>query len=125
MTLQLGKCGNNCGICPLHITNLQTKDDKEHVATGLSKYINWNPTPEKLKQCYGCQNTSKEAFLYIKGCRVRKCAQYYKLTTCAQCSFFPCEEVPKVSLDTEYRDKQETRLGEKINEHNMVRDIGR
>jgi hypothetical protein len=111
-----GKCGNNCGKCPLHITNLQTIEDKEHVALGLSKYINWNPTPEKLKQCYGCQNTSPEAFLYIKGCRVRKCAQHYNLTTCAQCSVFPCEEVPKVSLNTEYRDKQEIRLGETINE---------
>ena len=116
MSNLFGKCGNNCGKCPLHITNLQTIEDKERVALGLSRYINWNPTPEKLKQCHGCQNTSSEAFLYIKGGRVRKCAQYYKLTTCAQCSVFPCEEVPKVSLNTDYRDKQEIRLGEKIKE---------
>jgi hypothetical protein len=119
----LGKCGNNCGKCPLHITNLQSKEDKQQVAAGLSRYINWNPTPEKLKQCHGCQNTNPEAFLYIKGCRVRKCAQQYNLSTCAQCSAFPCEEVPKVSLDTEYRAKQEARLGQEINEQDYSKYI--
>ena len=123
MSNLLGKCGNNCGKCPLHITNLRSKEDKELVAAGLSRYINWNPTPEKLKQCHGCQNTNPEAFLYIKGCRVRKCAQHYNLTTCAQCSAFPCEEVPKVSLDTGYRGKQEVRLGQDINEQDYNKFI--
>jgi hypothetical protein len=123
MSYLLGKCGNNCGKCLLHISNLKTKEDKKHVADGLSRYINWNPTPEKLKQCYGCQNTNPEAFHYIKGCRVRKCAQHYNLLTCAQCSAFPCEEVPKVSLNTEHRAKQEARLGEKINEHDYNKFI--
>ena len=68
-----GKCGNNCGRCALYKDNL-SDDKRQWCADGMGRYINWHPTPEKLRQCAGCQTT--EGFLYIKNCRVRRCAQY-------------------------------------------------
>jgi hypothetical protein len=119
----LGKCGNDCGKCQLHVSNLITHDDKVRTAKGMSIYLRWNPTPEKLRSCEGCQSTKPNSFLYIPGCRVRKCAILNNLDTCAQCDHFPCEEVPKVSEKTDFRDRVETRLGSTVPEEDYQKFI--
>ncbi|MFQ6087725.1 MAG: DUF3795 domain-containing protein [Candidatus Methanofastidiosia archaeon] len=107
-----GKCGNNCARCPLYRDNLITDEDRQWCADGMAKYINWHPKPEKLRQCEGCQAT--DGFLYIKNCRVRKCAQYNDVENCAYCSAFPCQEVPTVSLSVDYKDMISKRMGRPI-----------
>ncbi len=100
----LGKCGNDCGSCPLHKNNLLTMEDRIQTAEGCGKYINWNPTPEKLKACSGCQ--SSKGFLYIPKCKNRMCAYNNNIKNCAYCSEFPCEDSPKLDVE-----KIEKRLG--------------
>lgn len=90
---------------------------------GVSRYINWNTSADKLKPCAGCQSTDPKAFLYLPGCRVRKCASTNNLDTCAQCNHYPCKEVPKVSVDTGYRKFVEDRLGELVDEENYHKFI--
>ena len=107
MSIKISKCGNLCAICPLYKEKLLTQKDREYTAEGCGKYINWNPTPDKLKQCWGCQ--SEEGFIYIPNCPMRQCAMYNSVENCAYCSEFPCEDSPKLS-----REMVENRIGEKI-----------
>ena len=78
------------------------------------RYIHWNPTPEKLKACAGCQNEG--GFHYLPKCPVRQCAQYNGLETCATCGVYPCRDVPNVSLSADFRDLMAEKLGEPIHE---------
>jgi hypothetical protein len=110
------KCGVNCGRCVLYVENL-TDDKREWIAQGM-RYVNWHPKPEILRACAGCQ--TEEGFHYLPKCQVRQCAQYNQLETCADCGIFPCREVPRVSLSTDYRERAEERLGEPIPEEDYL-----
>lgn len=112
-----GKCGNNCGHCALYRDNL-TDESKQWCAQGMGRYINWHPSPEKLRQCAGCRAT--EGFRYIKNCRVRRCAQYNGIENCAHCSAFPCLDVPTVSVSVDYQDRVAQRLGGPIPEEDYL-----
>ncbi len=103
----LGKCGNDCGSCPLHKNNLLTMEDRIKTAQGCYKYINWNPTPEKLKACWGCQ--SEKGFIYLPKCKNRMCAYHNNVKNCAYCSEFPCEDSPKLNIE-----RIEKKLGRSI-----------
>ncbi len=96
----IGKCGNDCGNCPLFKRNLQSLEDRQRTAEGCAKYIRWNPNPEKLKQCSGCQ--SEKGFKYLPNCKMRVCAIYNEIKNCAYCSEFPCQDSPKY-LDSVYK----------------------
>jgi len=112
------KCGCNCGVCPLFKQNLKTKADRNRTAEGM-KFIGWNPTAEKLKACSGCQSNS--GFTYIPKCRVRMCAKFNNFKTCANCSIFPCSEVPQVSIadPVSFREQREKTLGQEISEEDF------
>ena len=108
-----GKCGNNCGHCSLYVENL-TDDRRQWCVEGLAKYLNWNPKPETLRPCAGCQSSG--GYLYLRNCAVRACARHNGAETCAQCTVFPCQDVPTVSHPVDYRDKLSERLGRPIPE---------
>ena len=78
------------------------------------KYIGWNPNPEKLRVCSGCQ--TDKGFHYIKNCRVKLCAKENNIQNCAYCSEFPCSEMPTVSIanPVEYRANRAEKLGNPI-----------
>lgn len=103
----LGKCGNDCGKCPLNKDNLLTEEDRINTAKGCSVYINWNPSPDKLKKCMGCQ--SQKGFLYLPNCRIRNCAFHNEIKNCAYCSEFPCEDSPRFDVK-----KVEDKIGSRI-----------
>jgi hypothetical protein len=112
-----GKCGNNCGHCALHVENLRD-NRRQWCVEGLAKYLNWNPKPESLRPCTGCQ--SSDGFLYLRNCAVRACARHNGVETCAQCTVFPCQDVPTVSHPADYRDKLSERLGHPIPEEDYL-----
>ena len=78
MSNLLGKCGNNCGKCPLHITNLQTKEDKEQLLTiarkTLNEYVKHKKIPdfkvesEVLQEKCGAFVTLKKKSGSLRGC---------------------------------------------------------
>ena len=78
------------------------------------KYIGWNPNPEKLRACSGCQ--TDKGFHYFKSCRVKLCAKENDIQNCAYCSEFPCAEVPTVSIPNpiEFRANRVAKLGSPI-----------
>ncbi len=112
----VGKCGCICEICPLYKDNLLTDEDKINTSQSCGKYLNWNPTPEKLKQCWGCQ--SEEGFKYLPKCNMRMCALHNKIESCAYCSSFPCEDSQRFS-----RELVEMRLGVSVPEEDYLKFI--
>jgi hypothetical protein len=107
------KCGANCGRCPLFVENL-TDDKRQWIVDGMARYFNWHLKPERLRACAGCQVT--EGYHYLVNCPVRQCAFYNAVETCASCAVFPCQDVPGVTLSTDFRDQVAERLGEPVPE---------
>ena len=112
----IGKCGCICEICPLYKENLLTDEDRENTSIGCGKYLNWNPKPEKLKQCWGCQ--SEEGFKYLPKCNMRMCAFHNEVENCAYCSAFPCEDSQRFS-----RELLEMRMGVAIPEEDYIKFV--
>jgi len=112
----VGKCGCICEICPLYKENLLTNEDRENTSKGCGKYLNWNPKPEKLKQCSGCQ--SDEGFNYLPKCNMRMCAFHNEVENCAYCSAFPCEDTQRFS-----RELLEMRMGVAIPEEDYLKYV--
>lgn len=107
------KCGMNCGRCPSFKENLKTMEDRISCSNGWQLF-GINLSPEKLRACDGCQATDESKPTRYLNCYVRKCAVKNDVTTCAFCSTFPCEDVPKVSVASDRREQIESNRGSKI-----------
>ena len=114
------KCGCNCGRCPSYKENLQTDEDRQRCSDGWRKYLGFRLSPDKLRLCDGCQASDDENPVYYQSCYVRKCALKNSVATCAHCSGYPCEDVPKVSLSADARARTAARLGTPIPEEDYL-----
>lgn len=114
------KCGCNCGRCPSYRENLRTDEDRQRCSDGWKKYIGFRLNPDKLRLCDGCQVPDDENPTRYQSCYVRKCAIRNGVATCAHCSGYPCEDVPRVSLAADAREKAATRLGTPIPEQDYL-----
>jgi len=114
------KCGCNCGRCPSYKGNLQTDEDRQRCSDGWHKYLGFRLSPGKLRLCDGCQTPDDENPVRYQNCYVRKCAIRNGVETCAHCSGYPCEDVPKVSLSTDARERTAARLGTPIPEEDYL-----
>ena len=114
------KCGINCGRCPSYKENLRTADDRQRCSDGWARYLGFRLTPGKLRPCDGCQAPDDEDPVRYQSCYVRKCAVKNGVPTCAHCSAFPCEDVPRVSIPADARESTATRLGTPIPEEDYL-----
>ncbi len=110
------KCGCNCGRCPSYKENLQTDGDRQRCSDGWAKYLGFRLSPSKLRRCDGCQAPDDENPVRYQNCYVRRCAVRNGVKTCAHCSGYPCEDVPRVSLSADARERAAVRLGTPIPE---------
>ena len=116
----LAKCGINCGHCPSYRENLRSADDRQRCSDGWAQYLGFRLSPDKLRLCDGCQAPDDENPVRYQNCYVRRCAVQNGVATCAHCSAYPCEDVPKVSLSANARDGIATRLGTPIPEQDYL-----
>jgi hypothetical protein len=114
------KCGCNCGRCPSYKENLQADEDRQRCSDGWYKYLGFRLSPGKLRLCDGCQTPDDENPVRYQNCYVRRCAVRNGVETCAHCSGYPCEDVPKVSLSTDARKRTAARLGTPIPEEDYL-----
>jgi len=114
------KCGCNCGHCPSYRENLRTADDRQRCSDGWARYIGFRLSPDRLRLCDGCQATDEENPIRYQNCYVRRCAVTNGVETCAHCSAYPCEDVPKVSLTAEARKRTAAQLGMPIPEEDYL-----
>ena len=114
------KCGCNCGRCPSYKENLQSDEDRQRCSDGWWRYFGFRLSADKLRSCDGCQTPDDENPVRYQNCYVRKCAVKNDVETCAHCSGFPCEDVPKVSVSADAREKTAARLGAAIPEKDYL-----
>lgn len=88
----LSRCGYDCGKCQLYKDNLITDEARIKCSKGMKKYINWQPDPKKLKQCYGCNDGND--FCYLKNCLYKLCCNYNEFENCSECELYPCRFLP-------------------------------
>lgn len=110
----LSKCGMACSRCPSYRDNLQTEADRQCCSAGWARYHAIRLSPDKLRPCDGCQAPDDEHPVRYLNCYVRKCALQNGVKTCAHCSAYPCEDVPRVSLSADDREQIASRLGSVI-----------
>jgi len=123
MTDLFSKCGANCGRCPAYRENVRSDADRQRCSDGWHKYLG---ARLKVERCYcdGCQTPDDEhpVLVYGKyGCKIRRCAVFNGIETCAHCSAYPCEDVrTQFSFDSESREKLAARLGTPIPEEEYL-----
>ena len=89
-----GICGIDCSKCPAYIATIN--DDnvlREKTAKEWSKLYGLNLKPEDIN-CLGCHN-DKVLWRHCKECDIRKCALSKKLSSCAYCPYYPCNNLRK------------------------------
>jgi hypothetical protein len=114
------KCGCNCGRCPSYKGNLQTDEDRQRCSDGWHKHLGFQLSPGKLRLCDGCQTPDDENPVRYQNCYVRRCAMRNGVETCAHCSGYPCEDVPRVSLAADARERTAARLATPIPEEDYL-----
>ena len=115
----IGKCGFNCSRCGSYKENLKTNEDRQRISDGWHKYFGFRMDPQTLLRCDGCQVPQEEKPIRYINCRIRRCAVYNGIKTCANCPAYPCEEV-KVNSSGHTREKVETRLGNPMPEEEYL-----
>jgi hypothetical protein len=108
------KCGANCGRCPAFRANAKTAEDRQRCSDGWHKYLGVRLSVQRC-YCDGCQTPDDQnpVLVYGKyGCKIRRCAVFNGVETCAHCSAYPCEDVrTQFSFDSESRERIAARLG--------------
>ena len=115
----IGKCGFNCSRCGSYKENLETVEDRQRISNGWFKYFGFRMNPQKLLRCDGCQASQEENPIRYINCKIRKCALYNGVETCANCSACPCEDV-KANSSGHTREKVMARLGTAIPEEGYL-----
>jgi hypothetical protein len=93
---------------------VKTDTDRQRCSNGWHKYLGVRLNPDRC-YCDGCQTPDDEhpTLVYGKfGCRIRRCAVFNGVQTCAHCSAYPCEDVKtQFSFDSGSRERAAERLG--------------
>jgi len=86
----VGYCGLDCGQCEAFIAT-QNNDDalRVKVAEVWAKLTGAPIKPEHIN-CTGCKSTGVKTYYCDQLCEVRKCAIKKSISTCAECSDYPC-----------------------------------
>lgn len=114
-----GKCGCNCGRCPAFKAHAKTMEDRKHCQNAWNKYLGTNLKKFEWIYCDGCQTPDpwkSGNVLPDRTCNLRPCAIKMKITTCAQCSAYPCEELTERIPGKDFRKRVTHRLGKPISE---------
>ncbi len=117
------KCGSNCARCPAYKANVKTAADRQRCSDGWHKYLGVRLNVQRC-YCDGCQTPDDEnpTLVYGKhGCKIRRCAVFNSVPTCAHCSAYPCEAVKsQFSFDSGSRERIAARLGAPILEEEYL-----
>ena len=117
------KCGANCGRCPAYRENVRSDADRQRCSDGWHKYLGARLSVQRC-YCDGCQTPDNENPVLVYGrygCKIRRCAVFNGVQTCAHCSAYPCEDVrTQFSFDSESREKLAARLGTPIPEEEYL-----
>jgi Protein of unknown function (DUF3795) len=85
-----GYCGLDCDRCEAFIATQKNDDTlRAKVAAEWAKSYNAPIGPEHIN-CTGCKSAGVKTYYCEQLCEVRKCATTRSISTCAECSAYPC-----------------------------------
>jgi hypothetical protein len=92
----IGCCGLDCEQCGAFIAT-QTNDDalRVKVAEEWARLYNAPIKPEHIN-CTGCQSGGVKTYYCDQMCEIRKCATKKSVSTCADCSDYPCSVLDEI-----------------------------
>ena len=101
--MKLAYCGDVCNLCPRYKATINESEEVFEELTELMVKVGWNldkiDEPEKLK-CLGCQDIEKCEY-GVKECCIEK-----KISTCGQCSVYPCSQIKNAfEITKDYAEK--------------------
>jgi len=93
METMIAYCGIICSKCPAYLAT-QADDDqaRAEVAKLWSKQYGMNIKPEDAN-CDGCLQTNGRLFSHCRVCGIRACGMEKKVSTCAVCADYACEQL--------------------------------
>jgi len=101
-------CGLNCSECPaLRATVSGNPETRKQIAEEWSEIYSADIDPEDIN-CMGCSTKDERKFSHCFNCSIRQCAMEKSLSSCHECSDYPCvdlqeffELVPEAEINLE------------------------
>ena len=92
----IGYCGLDCEQCGAFIATQNNEDAlRGKVADEWARLYNAPIKPEHIN-CTGCQSTGVKTYYCDQMCEIRKCATKKSVSTCADCSDYPCSVLDEI-----------------------------
>ena len=93
MDRMIAYCGLVCTECPAYLAT--QKDDMNALQKVAEQWSKQFDASLRAKDCYcdGCQATTDRLFGYCRRCKIRACGVGKKVTNCAHCGQYTCEEL--------------------------------
>jgi len=93
-------CGLDCAGCPIHLATLELDHAKQRsmrveIARICSEQYGMDLLPADVSDCEGCRSQTERLFSGCAKCEIRKCARKRKLTSCAFCADYACQNLLK------------------------------
>jgi len=92
----IGYCGLDCEQCGAFIATKNNDDAlRVKVAEEWARLYNAPIRPEHIN-CTGCQSAGVKTHYCDQLCEIRKCAAEKTVSTCADCSDYPCSVLDEI-----------------------------
>ena len=86
----IGYCGLDCGQCEAFIATQNNDDALRAKVAGVWAKLSGAPIRPEHINCTGCKSTGVRTYYCDQLCEARKCAIKKSISTCAECSDYPC-----------------------------------
>ena len=96
-------CGLSCTGCPIYWATREQdveiqKKMRNEIASLCNEEYGLNYTYQDVNDCDGCRSVSGRLFSGCRDCKIRTCAVFKEVETCAHCPDYICDK-----LDNHYK----------------------
>jgi hypothetical protein len=91
-------CGLTCNGCPIYWATRETDQEKQKkmrkkIAEMCNEQYGLKYTDQDINDCDGCRGESGILFSGCLDCRIRHCAVFREVETCAHCPDYLCDKL--------------------------------
>jgi hypothetical protein len=92
----LSYCGLDCAECGAYLATKNNDNElRKKTAAEWSANYGTDIKPESIN-CVGCTQEGIKVYHCENLCKVRKCARQKKLSSCAECADFACDNLKQI-----------------------------
>jgi hypothetical protein len=92
----IGYCGLDCEQCEAFIATRNNDDALRAKVAEVWAKLTGAPIRLEHINCTGCKSAGVKTYYCDQLCEVRKCAIKKSISTCADCSDYPCSAVDRI-----------------------------